>query len=371
MGGRGVGRSLSSPHAHTLAPSLKQSQTDWDSTDKTLLHSSSVGPQTFSHPRHSPCHSLAVPQRQLLPLGKAATGIQSQALTVPMRTGKHTVIGGAGPSQESRNPPGKKKKHQTPYRGVSCRLLPQSFFFFIFFGNFFQVNVPHAPLFRRLSREMSTAKVSEALSMVQIIACAVASSFFFSFPPRWLEHGGAPAQRSQDTPALLIPHYRSGQSIRIIPQSSGIRGHPRCASSCAAPGGQNGRNTCGERGDEVLHPGTQAPAGLTGIRVSPHSCWCVCFCCCRPETLSSHYDLVVFSATAGFLKVFLKFLGWSQWERHPTRVEPFDHETTELRNVKAGEAKGLQVWVKHANPKPCQQAPDPFLASCWLIYYYY
>lgn len=99
-----------------------------------------------------------------------------------MRTGKHTVIGGAEPSQESHNPPGK-KKHRTPYRRVSCCLLPPRFFppKLFFSGTSSKSSSSSSSScssVQRLSREMSTAKVSEALSMVQIIACVVASSFF-------------------------------------------------------------------------------------------------------------------------------------------------------------------------------------------------
>lgn len=113
-----------------------------------------------SLPRHPapplPRHSLAVLQRRFHPLHKASTGIQSQALTVPMRTGKHTVSGGTAPLQSPIILRGNKKKRWTPYRRVSShRLQARSF---PVFKNFFKSCPPSCFVCKSLSREISTAR---------------------------------------------------------------------------------------------------------------------------------------------------------------------------------------------------------------------
>lgn len=86
----------SAPRNNPVSPPRHSRQTQTAQT-QPRLHSLSVRPHSSplaQKTSSSPCHSLAVPQCKLHPLQKASTGIQSQALTVPMRTGKHTVIGG-------------------------------------------------------------------------------------------------------------------------------------------------------------------------------------------------------------------------------------------------------------------------------------
>lgn len=122
---------LSTPSANTLLPStvyrLKRHR------QNPCIHSQ----WDCKHPPEKPPSPDATPrplrvihsqfQCKLHPFHKTSTGIQSQTLAVPMHTGKHTVIGGKAPLQESHNPPGK-KKHWTPYRRVSSQLLqPRSF----------------------------------------------------------------------------------------------------------------------------------------------------------------------------------------------------------------------------------------------------
>lgn len=117
-----------------------------------------------------------------------------------MRTGKHTVIGGAEPSQESHNPPGKKKASNTIQKSLLSSSPAENFFsptFFFFFSGTSSRSSSSLSSVQRLSREMSTAKVSEALSMVQIIACVVASSFFL--PPALPE--------TQWRPCLTLPGH--------------------------------------------------------------------------------------------------------------------------------------------------------------------
>lgn len=140
-------------HTRSLAPS-QTVDTDWDSTDRTLAFVLSETTDILPS-RHSPCHSLAVPKCKLHPLGKAGTGIQSQALTVPMRTGKHTVIGGAEPSQESHNPPGKKKASNTIQKSLLSSSPAENFFSptFFLFRELLPGRRPPSPLFNALQEK--------------------------------------------------------------------------------------------------------------------------------------------------------------------------------------------------------------------------
>ena len=118
-----------------------------------LHHTHAHGKPPSPHRRF---HSLAVPQRKLHPLRKAGTGIQSQALTAPMRTGKHTVSGGTA---ESHNPPGnpkKNKKHCTPYRRVSSIVFRPDFFQSLKTSS--SLCPPSCFVCQSLSREFSTAR---------------------------------------------------------------------------------------------------------------------------------------------------------------------------------------------------------------------
>lgn len=184
----------------TLSPPLKQS-TQTETAQTEPLHSSSVRPQTFSRPAtrrviHSLFHN-ASSIRSVEP-AQASSRRHSQS---PCAQANTLSLEEANPRRSPTILQEKKKASNTIQKSLLSSSPAEIFFLshqdLIFFSGTSSRPLSSRSSFQRLTREMSTAKVSEALSMVQIIACVVASSFFL--PPT--------LTGTQRRPCLTLPGH--------------------------------------------------------------------------------------------------------------------------------------------------------------------